>query len=555
MLTRLLVRNLAVTAECSLSLAPGMTVFTGETGAGKSVLVSAIALVLGARADSSRVRSGTREALVVAEFDIHGNTVAQRSLEAQGIESDGTCLIRRQIAADGGSRAFVNDVPVTLKALTAITQHLVAIHGQHAHYELAGRDAQRVLLDAFGGHVEQVRAVSAAADLVRDAEAALAALTDRAGISPDREAFLRFQIAELDPVALAPEDWQALDARHRTLTHGAELAEGLAGVIAMLEDDNVTDTAIARLTPLERYAPDLEGPLRMLADAEAIIADARSALRRLADTLDMAPEELAELETQVNTVLSMARKHRIAPESLAAHLEGLREELLTIENLETEVAERTRAIELAREIYQRAADALTQARDQTAARFGPEVTRLIADLGMPEGQLEAQLRPRVSQPISAQGQEEIEFMVSTNAGQPLQPLSKVASGGELSRISLAIQTATAALSGVPVLVYDEVDTGISGRVAELVGRRLRETAAHRQVLCVTHLPQVASLAQTHFSVRKQTHQGQTEVSVTPVVAEARVDELARMLSGVEVGEQARAAAAALLTQAEALGSN
>lgn len=549
MLSRLLVRNLAVTAECSLILAPGMTVFTGETGAGKSVLISAIALVLGARADSGRVRAGTREALVVAEFDLTGNAAAQAALETQGIMHEGSCLIRRQVSADGGSRAFINDIPVTLKALTSVTTHLVAIHGQHAHYELAGRDAQRGLLDAYGDHGEALDRVAAAAAAVRDAEAALAELVEGAGVNPDREAFLRFQIAELEPVALPADDWAALDARHRTLTHGAELADGLAEVLSILEEGTATEAAMARLAPLERYAPDLSVPLAMLADAEAIIADARSHVRRLADALEVEPGELAELEAQVSAVLTMARKHRVPAEGLAEHLDSLRHELATIENLESEIAARERAIAAAQQSYRTAADTLTGVRTATAARLGPEVTDLIADLGMPEGRLEIALRPRPAGQFSPQGQEDVEFMVSTNAGQPVQPLSKVASGGELSRISLAIQTATAALTGVPVLIYDEVDTGISGRVAELVGRRLRETAEHRQVLCVTHLPQVASLAGNHFLVSKQTVNGQSEVAVIDLPIAERTEELARMLSGIEVGEQSRAAAAALLSRA------
>ena len=549
MLSSLAVRNLAVASECSIDFGPGMTVLTGETGAGKSVLISAIGLVLGARADASRVRSGTREAMVVAEFNLAGNPAACNAMAAQGLEYEGQCLIRRQVSADGRSRAFINDTPVTLKALTAVTRHLVAIHGQHAHYELAGRDAQRTLLDAYGDYPDTLAAVANAATAVQAAEAALRALTEGAGASPDREAFLRFQIAELAPVALTEEAWHALDARHKTLTHAAELTEGLGMALTALEDNDALTEATARLKPLTRFAPELESTLNMLADAEAIIADARHTLRHTADSLDADPAHLSEVDAQLGEVVELARKHRVAPEALAEHLTKLEAELAQIENLEGEVAQRRTALAAAESAYARCAAELSAAREAAAARLGPEVSARIRDLGMPEGRLEIALSPRASERPSPSGVEDVEFMVTTNAGQPVQPLGRVASGGELSRISLAIQTATAALSGVPVLIYDEVDTGISGGVAELVGRRLRETARHRQVFCVTHLPQVASLAAQHLKVRKSSADGQTEVHVDALDDAARVEELARMLSGMEVSDRSREAAAELLARA------
>lgn len=546
MLKHLTVRNLAVTREADVTFGPGMNVFTGETGAGKSVLVSAIALVLGARAASDAVRAGADRALVAAEFDLACAPEAAAALDAQGIEHDGVCLIRRQVNADGGSRAYLNDTPVTLKALGAVTSRLVAIHGQHQHYELAGRDAQRGLLDAFGLHEDKAAAVAAAHLDWRQAADALSTL-EQAGVGADREAFLKFQIDELAEIALTPEAFAELDSRHRQLAHASELAAGVETALTALEEQDGIDAALSTLAPLERFAPQLGEVRSLLGDAEAIVQEARSALRRVIDDTDATPETLSELDRQLTAIHTAARKFKVAPEALGEHLTMLREELDALTNREAELARAADAVAAAERRWSEQAAALTRARRAASKRLGPEVTRLIADLGMPDGRLEATLTPREGG-VHPHGAEDVEFLVTTNAGQPPRPLGRVASGGELSRIALAIQTATASLKGVPVLIYDEVDTGISGRVAELVGRRLRETAAHRQVICVTHLPQVASLSQHHFSVRKAAKKQTTEVSVAALAGEDRVEELARMLAGVEVSETSRSHAREMLAR-------
>jgi len=549
-LKHLTVRNLAVTREAEVEFGAGMNVFTGETGAGKSVLVSAIALVLGARADAGAVRSGADRALVVAEFDLSDQPAASEALADQGIEHDGTCLIRRQVNADGGSRAFVNDTQVTLKALTAVTSCLVAIHGQHQHYELSGRDAQRALVDAYGMHEGAAALVAGAYDEVRRRRDALEALK-REGANADREAFLKFQIEELAGVALDRDAYTELDTRHRQLAHASELVAGIEKALAAFDDHDAVEEAIATLAPLERYAPALGEVRALLTDAEAIVQEATSTLRRIADDIEVTPAELDAMDRRLSAIHAAARKHKVAPEDLADHLATLEAELGRLEHREAALAQADEALATARRAWQEAAAKLTAARRKAAKKLGPEVSRLIGDLGMPDGRLEVTLTPKADGEVSAHGAEDVEFLVTTNSGQPPRSLGRVASGGELSRISLAIQTATARLKGVPVLVYDEVDTGIGGRVAELVGRRLKETARHRQVICVTHLPQVASLAGHHFSVRKAAKGRQTEVSVTALAGEARVDELARMLAGVDVSEASRAHAREMLERATA----
>ena len=553
MLKSLLVRNLAVATECELTLHAGMTVLTGETGAGKSVLVNAIGLILGNRAENHLVRSGTKQALVVAEFDLTSHKDARAALDEQAIEHDGTCLIRRQIFADGGSKAFCNDTPITLKALHRITSHLVAIHGQHQHYELANRDAQRELLDQFGGLQSQAEEVFRLAQRYREVNARITALTEGDQNRADREAFLKFQLEELETLAIDKAGYEELDRRHRQLAHGNELIEGCESALESLEARSAIESVVPQLQTLEKFETKLAEARELILSGVASVDEARRTIEAVRDHIDLSEEEYAEIDARLAKLHEAARKHRVKPDELSDLVTRLSDELQSLSNREQAILELEQERAALEGQFDSAAAELSKGRQASATKLASTVTSRIADLGMADAHFAIELRAIEATTPTPHGREEIVFTSATNKGQASRPLAKIASGGELSRISLAIQSATTQLTGIPVLVYDEVDTGIGGRVAELVGRRLRETSQTRQVFCVTHLPQVASLANHHFRITKTAASDTTEISVEKLSEEERIDELARMLAGIEISDQSRRHAEEMLERAAATG--
>ena len=554
MLKRLSIKDFAVVAATELEFGPGLTVVSGETGAGKSLIVDALGFLSGLRADSTMVRHGAQRAELDAEFDLSGSPAAAAWLREQEFDDEGACQLRRTLRADGGSRAWINGRPATLSQLAALAALLVEIHGQHEHQALLSRARQLDLLDAFGRHQAEL-------DAVADASRAWSALLreqarlSAAGDVSDRIDFLGHQLAELEREALEPDDIAELVAGHRRQAHAAELVEACDAALAGLGgEDGSLPASVQQLRGLlarmQAHEPRL-GEVDALLEAAAIQLDeAAVLLDRVRADLDLDPARMEEQEQRLSRLHDLARKHRVPLEGLAAQRDALAAELEDLAGSAERLAALDGEIAAGAAAWRTAAAALGEARARAAKALGEATTALIGELGMGGGRFEVALEPTGGGGPDPQGAERVEFMVTANAGQPPRPLRKVASGGELSRISLAIEVAALGLDAVQTMVFDEVDSGIGGNVAGIVGRKLRDLGARRQVLCVTHLPQVAAQGHAHYRVSKAEHAGMTQSAVRLLDAEGRQEELARMLGGIEVSREARAAAKRLLREAE-----
>ncbi len=555
MLTHLSIRDFAVVRSTELEFGPGLTVISGETGAGKSLLVDALGFLSGQRADSGMVRHGAARAELSAQFDLADAPAARAWLSDNEFDDGDDCQLRRTLRADGGSRAWINGRPATLAQLAALAARLVEIHGQHEHQALLSKPAQLALLDDFGGHADALARVretaSAWSALQRERE-----LLQQQGDVSDRIALLQHQLAELEREALEPEAIAELVVAHRRQAHAAALIGACETASARLGGDD--GPALGRqlqqvrneLARVAEHEPRLSEVDAMLDAAAIQLDEALALLERVRDDLDLDPERYDELDRRLARIHDLARKHRIAPEALAERREAMAAELDALGSASERLAMLEGEIDAAATRWRDAAHALTQARQAAAATLSERTSALIAELGMGGGRFEAVLEPVDGGRPDPQGAERAEFLVSANAGQPPRPLRKVASGGELSRISLAIEVAALGFDAVPTMVFDEVDSGIGGAVAEIVGQKLRTLGAQRQALCVTHLPQVAAQGHAHYRVSKAPVDGMTQSAVEVLGAKARTEELARMLGGVEVSKEARAAARRLL---EAVG--
>ncbi|MFC4727598.1 DNA repair protein RecN [Coralloluteibacterium thermophilus] len=556
MLTRLQIKDFAVVSAATVTFGPGLTVVSGETGAGKSLLVDALMLLSGGRGDSGMVRHGAERAELAAEFELDDTPAAAAWLREAELDEDGLCQLRRVIRADGGSRAWINGRPATVGQLAELGALLVEIHGQHEHQALLSRAHQLALLDGFGGHGHLVAEVRAAAE----AWAALArrqAELARDGDPGERIDWLQHQFDELERENLAPEAIEELIALHRRQANAAGLLQGCERVLARLSGDDgfgispLLRQAHSELQQLAADEPALGEAAALLDSAQIQIDEAAALVERLRDGFDLDPERLQSLEAQLARLHELGRKHRVPLEGLAARRDALAEELESLraagidgETLALRMAE-------AQQAWQACASTLSAARAEAATRLGAQVAELMQELGMGGGRFEVALEPNADARPDAQGAERAEFMVSANPGQPPRPLRKVASGGELARISLALEVATLDAEAVPTMVFDEVDTGIGGAVAEVVGQKLRALGARRQALCVTHLPQVAAQGHGHYRVSKDVAEGSTHSGVRRLDAEDRVEEIARMLGGVEITETTRAHARQMLERAQA----
>ncbi|HEY1137128.1 MAG TPA: DNA repair protein RecN [Xanthomonadaceae bacterium] len=551
MLTRLTLRDFAVVASTELEFGPGMTVISGETGAGKSLLVDALGFLSGMRADSGMVRHGAERAELNAEFDVADRPEAAIWLREQELDDDRACQLRRTLRSDGGSRAWINGRPVTVAQLAELAGLLVEIHGQHEHQALLSKASQLELLDAYGRHAPVLKAVRDTADVWTALRRERDALV-RAGDVGDRIELLDHQWRELDKETLEPASIAELAADHRRFANAAGLIDTCERALARLEGDDAPSLLqtvqhlrgeIARARNDEPRLGEVDGML----DAAAIqIDEATRLLQRIRDDLDLDPERFEALEDRLGRLHELGRKHRVPAESLHEVRDRIAAELDTLRHAGDRLAGLDDEIEAAAGRWRDAAASLSAARREAAGRLSQATTELIADLGMGGGRFEIALEAIDDGRPDPQGAERAEFLVSANAGQPPRPLRKVASGGELSRISLAIEVAALGLDAVPTMVFDEVDSGIGGAVAEIVGQKLRALGAKRQVLCVTHQPQVAAQGHAHYRVSKAEADGMTQSAVRRLDAKERQEELARMLGGVEVSKEARAAAKRLL---------
>jgi len=549
MLQRLLIRDFVIVDRLELEFATGFGALTGETGAGKSILVDALSLALGERADAAVVRSGAERADVSAEFDVAADGALEAWLRAGDFDSD-VCLLRRVVDAGGRSRAYINGTAATLGQLREAAEFLADIHGQNAHHSLLRGDAQRGLLDAHAGGTALAKEVAAAWGAWRAArEACIAAARDVEATQRERE-LLEWQVKGLDALAFESGAWQETEQEQRRLGNANALLEAAAGALAALEEGDGGGIASlrhagARLADMAAVDPALGDAAQLYDSALIQLEESALALRRYQDRLELDPQRLAELDARIDAVMQMARKHRVAPEDLPGLLVGLRARLaeLTLRADPQALAERERETEAA---YRQLARKLSALRAKAGKALSAAVTRGMQDLAMEGGRFEIALES-IAEGLAA-GLESVEFRVAANAGQPLRPLAKVASGGELSRIGLALQVIASQANPAGTLIFDEVDVGIGGRVAEIVGRMLRELGKSRQVLCVTHLPQVAAQADWQWSVAKETRDGRTSSRVVALDREARIGEIARMLGGEKITETTHRHAAEMLEQ-------
>ncbi len=540
MLLSLNVRDFVLVDELALEFGPGFTVLTGETGAGKSILIDALLLALGERADADVVREGAARADIAAEFRVSPDIAAWLAENDLAGEED-TVLVRRTVDAGGRSKAFVNGTPATLAQLRELGERLVDVHGQHAHQSLLKPAAQLALLDEHGGHTALAREVAAAFATHR---AAVKARTDAEAMAASAVAEqdrLRWIVDELGALAPAEGEWEQVEAEHKRLSHAASLLEGAQTAVDSLseaEDSALTriDTVAARLGQLAQYDERLKPVLEALETARIQVDEATSELQRYLARTDLDGARLADVEARVAALHSAARKFRCAPGELPELLRASREKLAALSAATDLDALRRREAETLAN-YLAVARRLTASRKAAAKRMGTEVTRAMQDLSMAGGRFEVALHD--AEP-AASGLERAEFLVAGHAGVAPKPLAKVASGGELARVSLAISVIAATATPVATLIFDEVDAGIGGAVAETVGRLLKQLGQMRQVLCVTHLPQVAARGDQHLVVAKVADgEGRPVSRIAALDRKTRVDELARMLGGIEITETTR----------------
>jgi DNA repair protein RecN (Recombination protein N) len=541
MLTRIHVRNLAIVSELHLELGPGMSALTGETGAGKSILIDALGLALGDRGDTAMIRAGEERAEITAVFEISRVPGITAWLEAQAVDCDGELVVRRIISREGRSRAFINGTPVPVQTLQQAGEVLVDIHGQHAHQSLLRRAQQRQLLDDHGALGADTRRVAETFEAWSAAREELEQLSARAVDRADRLDLLRFQENELEALGLAEGELERLNEEHARLANAERLLETCGRLTALLYEDESSvqsqlDRAGQELEALSALDAGLSEPRQLLETALIQVQEASNALRGYLDTVDLDPDRLAAVEQRLDSIHSLARKYRTAPDALPRLLEQLRTELQRLDNAEVHLEALGREARQRKEAFVEAAGRLSDLRREAAQTLSATVSETMQRLGMPGGCFKVEVEAMPAEQAGASGLDRVELLVSANPGQPLQPLARVASGGELSRISLAIQVAAVGSGEIPTLVFDEVDVGIGGAVAEIVGQLLRRLGEHRQVLCVTHLPQVASQGHHHLRVRKHTDGQTTVTDIQALEGDSRVWEIARMLGGVEITE-------------------
>jgi len=553
MLTHLQLRDLVLVDQAELELGPGLTALTGETGAGKSIVVDALLLIAGGRAGGDVVRQGAERAEIAASFAALSGPAAQW-LDAQAIAHEGEVVVRRVIGADGRSRAYVNGQMVPLQAIRELAEHLIDIHGQQEFQHLVNRGAQREMLDEHMGKPALLGAVSDLHERHRACRRDFEALKAAAENRDERLDLLRYQLNELkaEVTTVAAIEELFIDQKRVAGRGRLGVAARSALTAAYESDGDSAHALLARAQAALRSAAEADPQLaeagKLLGEATIITQEAADMLRRYLDALDIDPARQEEIERHAAALEALARKHRLGVLELPAQLARTEKELSALDDAQLSLAALELELAALARDYRSAAQHLTSARKIAAAQLGREITRLMQGLGMAGGQFAVSVTPGEVE-FGPKGSDDIEFLVSANPGQPPKSLAKVASGGELSRISLAVQVAAAAKTSPQCMVFDEVDAGIGGAVAEIVGRQLRDLGERAQVLCVTHLAQVASQAHSQFRVTKLTDGKITRTTVKPLSAPDRVDEIARMLGGVDITEQARAHAREMLDRA------
>lgn len=554
MLTHISISNYTIASELEVEFSSGMTVITGETGAGKSIMLDALGLCLGDRADPKAVRRGCERAEIHATFDIADNARAQQWLKGRDLElqedAAPECLLRRVVTAEGRSRAYINGSVATLNDCAELGALLIDVHGQHAHQSLLRKSAQRTLLDGYAQQGALVRKVETIASDWLRCKRELALLSGGSDERGARAQLLAYQVEELDTLALGEGELAPMEAElaqlsnaetilhqaHQALEHCEQHAEGAASALQLLKD--------------EHHCSQHAVTTRELLDSAAIaLTEARSELQHHIDSVELNPERLNLVQQRLDAIYDIARKHRVMPEQLCDRHTQLRDELQALNDGDERITELETDMASLQKAYLNEAAKLSKQRKTAAKKLVKAAQQILGTLAMEQCQLEVALQAHDDETPNPNGAEDIEFLLSTNPGAAKQPLGKVASGGELSRISLAIAVVTASAATVPSMVFDEVDVGIGGAVAEVVGKLLRDMANTAQVLCVTHLPQVAAQGQQHLRVSKSSDKRSAETSLKALQENEKIEEIARMLGGVTITQQTLAHAEEMLAGA------
>lgn len=554
MLAHLSVNNFAIVKSLQLELSKGMTTITGETGAGKSIAIDALGLCLGGRAEASMVRQGEEKTEVSAAFSLENNLHATRWLEDNELLDGNDCILRRTITNDGRSRAFINGSPVPLSQLKSLGQLLINIHGQHAHHQLMKSEYQLAMLDQYAGHLNLLKNTRNAYQNWRQADNNLKQLRENSAQNQAQKQLLEYQIKELNELALGEEEYDELEQEHKRLSNSGELASTCQQAIELIyegEEVNalgILQSASQSLIQLAELDEKLAELPNMLAEAIIQVEEANRELRNYLDNIDVDPARMAFVEERFSKVMSISRKHHVLPEALYQHHQDLLAQIELLDCSDEKLEELAQEVEIKYQEFLTHADKLHQSRSRYAKELNKLITKSMHELSMEKAQFCIEVSNQGAHPTPL-GLDNVCFLVSTNPGQPMQPIAKVASGGELSRISLAIQVITAQKVDTPSLIFDEVDVGISGPTAAVVGKMLRKLGESTQVLCVTHLPQVAGCGHQQLFVAKQTKGGKTETQMSKLCEDQRVAELARLLGGSQITESTLANARELLIAA------
>lgn len=552
MLTDIYIEHFTVVDRLHLTLSQGLCVLSGETGAGKSILIDALQLALGRRADPQLIRHGETSATITAMFDVSSAPAAATWLEQHGFYDDHECVLTRTLHRDGRSRSTINGKPCATSLLRELAPQLMLIHGQHDAQILLQRERQQQFLDTLGNHQQWLDPLRHLYDTWRNHQLEIRELTQRAATRDSQLSFWQYQLDELLNHAIQADEWEKLHQEHQQLHHAKELLQHLnAAIDSTIENERASSaqllhTALEQLRVVERHYPELAGVIELLETAAIHVQEAGDELVERRDRLDLSPERLQQIEQRLTLLHDLARKHHVSPAELPDVVKSLQQQIATLTQSDERILALTNACDALTQEYRKLASELSASRQHVAATVSEKISAAMQRLGMQGGEFAVVCEP-VAEPLAPEGQEKLAFWVKTNPGQALQPLAKVVSGGELSRISLALQTLLIEQQAPVSLVFDEVDTGIGGTTAEIVGNLLKTLGERTQVFCITHLPQVAAQAHHHYRVTKSSDAEITKATIEALDATQRIDELARMLSGSKITAHTRQHAADLLT--------
>ena len=543
MLRSLQIRNFAIIDEIDITFNDDMTVLTGETGAGKSILIDALSLVLGERGSSNLIRNKEKRAEYTAEFEITNNSHALNWLIEKSLDNENECILRRTISPDGKSRSFINGNTVNLQSLKSLGDLLVDIHGQHFHQSLCKKNVQRDLLDHFGGLSVTKNKIKRIFNEWKELSDQLSKMIEGNTNKEDRIDLLSFQLKELDELALISGEYDSLNSEFKKISNIEKINKGINSLIDCLQSNEITNVeqmlndSIKNIDTLATFDNSLEETKNLLSEAEINVSEAIGNLSRYGESIDYDNQKSREIEERINTIISLSRKHRVDPDELIDTKIQIEKELNELNNSQTSIDEAERHLSDLRKKYDDLASELTKKRSDSAKKLSGLVADSMNELGMTGGIFEVEITP--SNNISQHGNDDITFHISANPGQKPQPLSNIASGGELSRMSLAIQVITSNGTNIPTMIFDEVDSGIGGAIAEVVGNKLKDLGQDKQVLCVTHLAQVASKGKSHIRINKLTDNKKTKIYATQLNSDERIEEIARMIGGIELTEKTR----------------